>query len=690
MRYLAALLLCLGFCQTAHAEEGMWTFDQFPAAKMRAAYGWAPDQALLDHLQLATLRLSIGCSASFVSADGLVMTNDHCARDCVGALSNAQHNYVADGFYAATPKDEKPCPDYAADELVSIKNVTADITVQTRGKSGKAFADAERAAIAQTEAKCNAGSTGGNLLCEVVTLYDGGIYDLYTYNRYQDLRLVFSVEDSAATFGGDPDNFEYPRYDIDVAFLRVYDHGKPLHPLAYLDFATTPPKPGDIAVTAGSPEQTDRNDTVAQLLFQRDVDLPILTTLLSEKAGILWDMGQTSPELARESRNDYFYTMNDLKAFQGEAHALIAGPLMAQKVAAEARLRQQMADDPALAPDLGAFDNIAQAAAIEGPADLRLTLLESFPDWIMPDIIRQAFELNRYATESVKPDAQRLEDYNAANLPDMQQDIESAGQVNPIEVKRLIGWWLMDLRFNLGADDPDVKAILGQQSPEEIADQIVDGTKLTNPALRIRLFNGGAKAIDASQDPLLVFIRRLNGPAGKALDDDDNNVQAVITQNAALIAQARFALYGTSLYPDGTLTPRVSYGQIEGYEQNGKFVAPFTTFAGAFARANGEEPFKLPPSWLNAAPAIDMSTDLDIALSTDIAGGDSGSPVIDRAGQITGLVFDTDIQGLGGDFGYDGTVNRTVAVDITALKLALTKIYHADRLAKELGATPGT
>lgn len=684
MRNLTAMLvaLCLGLCTAAQADEGMWTFDNFPTEKMQTAYGWAPDHSWLNTVQLASLRLSSGCSASFVSADGLVMTNNHCARDCVAALSDAQHDYVANGFYAETLQDEKPCPGFEADQLVSIKNVTGAITAQTKNKSGKAFSDAERTAISQIEASCE---TGSSVLCEVVTLYHGGIYDLYMYRRYQDLRVVFAVEDDAANFGGDPDNFEFPRYAIDVTFLRAYDHGQPLHPAAWLKFSANPAQPGDIVIAVGSPQSTERDDTVAQLLFIRDYKDPIRRAFLSEEAGILWDMGETSPELARETRNDYFFTMNNLKAYAGEQAALRDGPLMTRKIAAEAELRQKMAADPSLAPDLAAFDNIAQAQAVYGALYMRLQLLDEFPEWTLPDVVRQAFELNRYAEESQKPDALRLQDYNAANLPGIQQDIEGAGQYYPAEEKRLIAWWLTDMRFYLGADDPDVRAILGRQSPDEIASQIIDGTKLTDSTLRRQLFAGGAKAIDASQDPLLVFIRRLDGPSRQVLEDYNDKVEAVVTQNATRIAHARFALYGSGIYPDGTLTPRLSYGQVKGYLQDGKFIPPFTNFAGAFGRATGEEPFKLPASWLKAAPDIGMATPLDMALTLDMTGGDSGAPVLNRAGEITGLFFDVNIQSLGGDFGYDGAANRSVAVDATALKLALTSIYHADRLAKEIG-----
>jgi len=670
-----------GLGAAAHADEGMWTFNHFPAAQMQADYGWAPDQAWLDHVRLSTLRLAEGCTASFVSGDGLVMTNHHCARGCVGALSDARHDYIADGFYAAALKEEKPCPDIEADELMGITDVTGRITAQTAGKTGKAFAEAEQAAIAKVEAGCD---TGADRRCEVVTLYNGARYDLYDYKRFQDLRLVFAVEDDAANFGGDPDNFEFPRYDIDVAFLRVYDHGKPLHPLDHFRFETTPAKAGDIVFAVGNPGSTQRADTVAQLDFQRDYSLPDRRTLFSEEAGILWAMGQQSPELRRETLTDYFFTMNSLKAYQGEQKALVEGPLMARAEAAEAALRQKVAADPALAADAGAWEGIAQAETHYGQILMRYILLELFPERVMPRDVGDAMTLIRYAGESVKPDDQRLEAYTQANLPALTQEIDAKTPDYPAVDRQLITWWLMDVRYYLGADDPDVKAIMGRESPAQIADAIVFHTRLTDARYRAALLAGGAAAIDASPDPLLVFARRLNGPARAVLDDYDNNVKAVITQNAALIAHAKFALYGTSVYPDATFTLRLSYGRVKGYEQDGRFVTPFTTFGGAFARATGQPPFKLPASWLQAEPDIDLATDLDMAMSVDIVGGNSGSPVVNREGQVTGLIFDGDIQSLGGAFGYDGSVNRGVAVDATALKLALAKIYHADRLVREI------
>ncbi len=678
----AALLLAgAGFALPAAADEGMWTFDHFPAKRMLEAYHWAPDQAWLDHVRLSSIRLAQGCSASLISPDGLVMTNHHCARECIGALSDKAHDYVANGFYAPTLADEKACPELEANQLISISDVTKTIKQSTADKSGRAFADAERAAIADVQKQCG---TAADIRCQVVTLYHGGVYDLYKYRRYQDLRLVWAVEDQAANFGGDPDNFNFPRYAIDAAFVRIYDHGKPLHTDNYLRFAKQDLKAGDITFTSGNPGRTDREDTAAQLIFERDYAQPFLIDLLSEDRGILHELGTKGPEEQRFSKTDLFFIENSLKAFKGRQQALVESQIIPQHQAADRALELKVKADPKLAADAGAWKAIAGAEAHETQIFERYALLEGLSRRLAANTLRWAIELNRYAAEQGKPNGQRLDEYQDSNFPALKLDLLSAEPVYPELDRTQMGWWLTKMREYLGADDADVHAILGKQSPEEIAQQTVDGTKLADPKVREALLAGGKAAIDASQDPMLVFARRLDGPARTVRADYENNVKAVITQNAAKIAEAKFALQGTSSYPDATFTLRLSYGTVKGYEQNGKFIPPFTDFAGAFARETGAYPFNLPESWHKAKDSLDLQTHLDVATTNDIIGGNSGSPLINQAGEAAGLIFDGNIQSLGGDFGYDGTQNRAVAVDVSAIKAALQKIYHADRLVKEL------
>jgi len=681
MLLTAATIAVVTIAIPASADEGMWTFDNFPAAKMRAKYGWAPDAAWLEHARLSSIRLALGCSASLVSSDGLVMTNHHCARECLSDLASAKNDYTANGFYAASAADEKQCPAMEANQLVQITDVTKQIEAATAGKSDRAFHEAERAAKAQIESACG---TAADVRCQVVTLYQGGVYDLYKYKRYQDVRMVFAPEESVAFFGGDPDNFTFPRYDLDTAFVRIYDNGKPLHTGTFLKFATRGVKEGDIAFISGNPGATEREATLAQLEYQRDAAQPFILNLFSELRGVLNELATKGPEEARTSKTLLFSIENSLKAFKGRQLALVDGSLIADKARAESGFRRRVAADPQLAAsDGGAWDAIAAAAAHQRTIFVRNALLERFPQALSP-LLHEAIALNRYAAEIGKPDGQRLEAYQEANFPALKQEIISPAPIYASVEKTILAWWLTKVREDLGTTDPDVRALLGKKSPEVIAREIVDGTKLSDPELRAQLLAGGAGAIDAYHDPLIDFARILDPPARAVRADYEDNVKAVITKNAALIAKARFALEGKDTYPDATFTLRLSYGAVAGYRENGRTIAPTTNFAGAYAHATGFDPFKLPDSWIKAQPTVDPHANLNFVSTNDIIGGNSGSPVIGRNGEAIGLIFDGNLQSLGGDFGYDGSVNRAVAVDVTGITEALKHIYHADRLVKEL------
>lgn len=681
MSRMMVLLAGVAMSTPALADEGMWTYDNFPTDKMKAAYGWAPDAAWLTHARLASIRLAQGCSASLVSANGLVMTNHHCARECLSELADAKHDYIANGFYAAASADEKKCPALEANQLVGITDVTQQVQAATVGKSDQAFHEAERGIKAKIEHDCG---TAADVRCQVVTLYQGGVYDLYKYKRYQDIRVVFAPEESVAFFGGDPDNFTFPRFDLDTAFVRIYDNNKPLETDNYLKFSNAGVKDGDIAFTSGNPGATEREDTVAQLKFQRDDFQPFLINLFSELRGILTEFGTKGPEEARTSTTLRFGIENSLKAFKGRQDALVHGSLMTDREKEETAFRQKVAADPKLAPaDGGAWDAIAKATDHARNVYVRYALLERFSTRLSP-LLGQAVELNRYAAESAKPDGQRLEEYSDANFPALKQEIISPAPTHGKLEKTVLTWWLTKVREYLGTTDADVHAILGKRSPEEIASAIVDGTKLGDAKVRTQLLTGGAAAINAYHDPLLEFARALDAPARAVRADYENNVKAVDTKNAGLIANARFALEGKNTYPDATFTLRISYGTVKGYDENGHHIAPITNFAGAYAHATGRDPFKLPASWLKAEPNVDGGNNLNFVTTNDIIGGNSGSPVIGRDGQAIGLIFDGNIQSLGGDFGYDGSTNRAVAVDVTAITEALRKIYHADRLANEL------
>jgi hypothetical protein len=684
MRHLfnaAALVIAAATAAPAIADEGMWTYDNFPTAKMQAAYGWAPDAAWLEHARLGSIRLTVGCSASLVSPDGLVMTNHHCVRECVSDLADAQHDYIAKGFYAATRADEKKCPAMEANQLVKISDVTQQVEAATAGKSDRAFHEAERAIKAQIESACG---TAADVRCQVVTLYAGGVYDLYKFKRYQDVRVVFAPEEDAAFFGGDPDNFTFPRFDLDASFVRIYDADKPLRTDTYFKFATKGVKQGDIAFTSGNPGSTERDDTLAELEFQRDDAQPFLLTMFAELRGILTEFATKGPEQARTSKTQLFSIENSLKAYKGRQLALVQGSIIAGKARTEADFRKRVAADPNLSASYGgAWDAVAGALAHQRNIYVRYALLERWPLW-MSDLMHHAVALNRYALEIGKPDGQRLEEYTDANFPALRQQIISPAPIHAELEKTMLTWWLTKVRECLGTTDPDVRALLGNRSPGEIADALVDGAKLSEASLRAQLLSDGATTIDAYHDPLVDFARVLDAPARAVRTDYENNVKAVKTKNAALIAKARFALEGKNAYPDATFTLRLSYGAVSGYQENGRDVAPATNFAGAYAHATGRDPFKLPDSWMAAEKAVNPAAQLNFVATDDIIGGNSGSPVVGRNGEVIGLIFDGNIQSLGGDFGYDGTLNRAVAVDVTGITEALKHIYHADRLVKEL------
>jgi hypothetical protein len=676
----AALLLAPAL---ARADEGMWTFNNFPAAKVGQAYGFAPDQAWLDHVRMSSIRLARGCSASLVSKNGLVMTNHHCAHSCIEQLSTAARDYVQTGFYAKEAKDEVKCPDMEANQLVQITDVTERVKTAIAGKDGKAFSDALKAVEADIAKECTGGSD--TLRCDVVDLYHGGLYNLYKYRRYQDLRLVFAPEFAIAFFGGDPDNFEFPRYDLDVSFVRIYDQGKPLDSSAnYLPFAKEDAREGDLTFVSGHPGSTDRLDTVAELEFARDVKLPATVNYLAELRGVLEQFSEQSAEDRRIADARLFYTENSYKALKGEFEALTDPAFMKSKHDDEAVLKAKVEADPQMKADYAAgWDNIKTAVDHARLIRDRYNMLETGRGFDS-DLFHDARVLVRYAEESAKPDNQRLREYTDANFPALKQSLLSSAPIYPEFEKTTLRFGLTMVQRLLGPDDPTVKMIFGAKSPADLAAELVEKSTLKDLATRKKLLDGGAAAILASKDPMILFAKLVDGDARAVRKDFEDNVDAPMAKNSGLLAQARFKIYGTSVDPDATFTLRLSYGTVKGYDQKGGHVAPATLMTGAFERATGATPFKLPESWLAAKSKINPDQKFDFCTTNDIIGGNSGSPVINKNAEVVGLIFDGNIQSLGGDFGYDGAVNRAVAVNSGALREALATIYHADRVVTEL------
>ncbi len=673
--------LILGLASAARADEGMWPFDNFPAQRVQQAYGFTPDATWLKHLQLSSLRLAQGCSASFVSSSGLVMTNHHCARECTEGLSDASHDFVRDGFLAASLAEERKCPALEVNQLVQISDVTFEMHAATADKSGKAFSDAERAAEAVARNSCGKDK---DIRCDVVKLYGGAQYRLYHYRRYQDVRLVWSPEDAAANFGGDPDNFEFPRYALDATLIRVYDGDKPLVSKDHLSFSHSVPKLGDPVFVSGNPGSTQRLSTVAELQFLRDVSLPRHLIDLDYLIGTFDQFATSGAEARRVSLDDIFYNRNSFKAITGEHEALTQGDLMARKMAEETMLRAKVAQDPKLAATQSAWADIEKAIAHERDIYTTYSALESYPGQFS-DILVDAKRIVRHAAESLKPDSERLRGYSDAELPALRQEVLSPAPISAAFERVKLTTLFLKMRELLSVNDPNYQTVFMKDSPEQLAERIATGSKLYDPKVRQALLDGGAEAVKASDDPAIVFVRdRLDAPARTVREDMEANVSAVITQARTKIAQAMFAVYGTNLYPDATFSPRISFGAVEGYRERGRDISPLTTWAGAFGHETGSEPFVVPKSWTSAHDNLDLSRPLDVATNTDVVGGNSGSPLVNRKGEAVGLIFDGNIQSLGGDFAFEPTINRSVAVSTDAILQALEKIYHANRLVKEL------
>jgi Peptidase S46 len=679
---LAAPLLALAVAPAA-ADEGLWLPDAFPAARVERAYGFAPDQAWLDHVRLASVRLARGCSGSFVSPRGLVQTNNHCARDCIAELSTATEDLVESGFSAKALADERKCPHVEIDQLIAISDITARIAAATAGRDGNARADAERATEAAISRECEDGDAA--IRCDVVALYSGAIYQLYRYRRYLDVRLVFAPEVAIATFGGDLDNYEFPRYVLDVTYLRVYADGRPLDTSAnFLRYAARDVRPGELTFTSGNPGSTSRLDTVSQLVFERDVTLPRNLFYYSELRGLLTAFAASGAEQARISESPLLDVEDSVKDGKGRFYALADPAIIAARTMAEHALRAKVAADPRLSEQYGqAWDNIQATLDRFRPVRDRYVFTEGGLG-LRSYLFRFAKTLVRHADEAAKPDAQRLRELTDANFPAQRQALLSEVPIYPDLEKLTLAFSLARLREALGADDPFVRKVLGTSEPAAVAAELIDKTKLADVALRRRLIDADAATIAASDDPMIVFARKIDPDLRVERRAYDDGVVDPLARNSALIAKAMFAIEGASTYPDATFTLRYSYGTVTGYRANGRDIAPFTTIGGAFARATGNEPFKLPDSWIAARAALDPEQPFNFVTTNDIIEGNSGSPVVNKEAELVGLIFDGNYASLGGVFGFDPETNRAIAVAVGALRMALARIYHADRLVEEL------
>ncbi len=676
---LTSLLLATG--PVIHAEEGMWTFDNPPLKQLATKYNFHPTQEWLDHLRLSSVRLNDGGSGSFVSPNGLLLTNHHVARGQLQKNSTAEHDYLRDGFYAATPEQEMKSPDLEVNVLVGMKDVTARVQGAAKGIGGEAKAlkarEAEIAAI-EKESKDRTG-----LRSDVVSLYQSGEYWLYTYKAYTDVRLVFAPEEQAAFYGGDPDNFTYPRYDLDMAIFRVYDNGKPLHTDNYLKWSAEGAAPGELIFISGNPGSTSRQNTMAQLLMERDVRDPAVTEYLQHRIASAQAFAAQGPEQARLVASTIFFLQNSLKVYLGRAVALSDEAILAKKQADEKDFQAKVDANPEWKKQYGdAWETIARVE-------------EQLKPEVKDQVFRRtdcrlfaiALQIVQYVAEVKKPDGDRLNQFHEAGLSSLRFQMLSPATIYPSTEKLYMSSALELAQEKLGKDDPYVQAILHGGDLDITVDSLVDGTKLADPAFRKSLLDGGEAAVAASTDPMIEAARRIDPIVRASSRHMKDTADSVLTPAGEKLGKARFLVYGKNAYPDATFTLRLSYGTVEGYPYNGTIAPPFTTFYGLYDRAasfSNKPPFNLTSRQVAGLDKVNLATPLDFVSTGDIIGGNSGSPVVNRAGELVGLIFDGNIESLAGDFVYDGTKNRAVAVHSAGMIEGLRKFYSAGALADEL------
>ena len=678
---VAALGLAVFASTALHADEGMWTFDRPPVQTIQQRYGFNVTKEWLDHLRLSSVRFPEG-SGSFVSPNGLVLTNHHVALDELQKISTPQKNYVAEGFYAKTRAEEVKAADAELDVLMSTEDVTALVTgAAAKASNAQAALEARKAEIARI-AKDSLDKTG--LRSDIVVLYQGAQYWLYRYKKYTDIRLVFAPEQQMAFFGGDPDNFTYPRHDLDFAIFRVYENDQPIRSAQYLKWNAKGAADQELVFVTGHPASTDRDDTVAELETERDVIFPANLKVVKRRIEALRRYSGLGAEQARQANSRIFGLENALKAYTGEYSGLMDPKIMAKKSADERALRDQIAKKPELQTKYGgAWTAIQRAQEIRR----REYKHERFGQLRGSSLAPLGLTFVQYAAEIGKPDGERLDGFHESQLASLKFQLSSPAPYYPALEQALLADSLQESLEELGPNDPFIKAALGGKSPNDAAAALIGGTKLGDQAVRKSLLDGGPQAINASQDPLIVLGRAIDPIARAAQKTLDREVISVQSAAREKIGQARFAVFGTAAYPDATFTLRLSYGMVSGYPMNGTKAPYRTTFAGLFDRSAGfdnKPPFQLAPRFVQKRAQIDMSTPLDFVTTNDIIGGNSGSPVVNRAGELVGLIFDGNIESLVGRFVYEQEKNRAVAVHAGAIVHALRTVYDAGALADEL------
>ena len=666
----------------AFADEGMWLFNAFPKDKVKVQYGFVPTQQWLDHVRQSSVRFNSGGSGSFVSANGLTFTNHHVGADCIQKMSKEGTDYMKTGFYAKTQAEEAKCPDLELNVLTGIEDVTAK--VNAAAKSGLSTAEAgqvQRSAMSALEKSC---ATSATLRCDVVTLYSGAVFNLYKYKKYTDVRLVFAPEFDAAFFGGDPDNFTYPRYDLDITFFRIYENDKPVHLDQYLKWSKTGVRDGELIFVSGHPGGTDRLKTASQMQYLKDVDYPSRLENYKRRIALFQKFAAESPENARIAQEELFGYQNSQKAITGYFEGLRDETEMARKSAAERNQTKLYVDKHPHEPN--PWEEISKAMTVARDIYGPLTYVERMRGF-NSDLAQYARWIVRAADEKPKANGERLREYRDSALPSLEQKLLSTAPVYKNFETVTLSDSLAQMQEALGGDNAAVKAALNGKSPDEVSQNAISGSKLDDVGVRKQLYEGGKAAVAASTDPLIVLMRNVDPAARAVRKRYDDEVDAVERRDGAIIAKARFEQSGFTQPPDATFTLRLSYGAVKGYEENAKKIPYFTTMAGAFQHADEHDnkpPYNLADSWTKAKSKLTLSTPLNFVSTPDIIGGNSGSPTINKSGEVVGIIFDGNIHSLVWNFFYDDRQGRAVSVDSRGIIEALRRVYGANALADEL------
>jgi hypothetical protein len=660
----------------AAADEGMWTFDNPPTAAIAQKYGVTLASDWLARVRESTVRLETGCTGSFISGDGLILTNHHCAEECIVQNSSEGKDLNENGFLAATREQELQCKEDAVSVLVGTEDVTAKVAAALQGVAPDKVVEARRAALTKLEQACeeeSKGAEGGPLKCERVSLYQGGQHWLYKYRRYEDVRLVFAPERDIAAFGGDPDNFQFPRWCLDMSILRAYDGGKPAATPKHLEFDWDGAEPGDAVFVSGHPGNTDRLLTAAQLEVQRDTFMPFWLLRFSELRGRMIQYSKTGEEPRRIAESYLNSVENSIKVRRKQFDALLDPALIAN-----AREKEQ-----ALGAAADSFDRIDKAQDTWRNILVPYTFIESGAAF-NSQLFQHARTLVRAAAERAKPNEARLPEFTEARLPAVVQNLKADTPIYPDFEALRLSFGLERMREWLGPDDPVVRQVFGKDSPDTLANRAVRESGLGNAAARMALYEGGQAAIDASQDPMIRLAAAVD-PSARALRKTyETEVEGPVARAQEEIARARFAKYGTTIYPDATFTLRLSYGAMQGWEEKGQAVRPWTELSRAFERATGEPPFRIPERWLAVKDDLEMSTPANFTTNNDIVGGNSGSPMLNAKGEIVGLAFDGNIHSISGSYWFNDEMNRSIGVHPAYIRVALEKVYGAQDLLAEI------